>query len=327
MPEAKNQLQTLQRAFDVVRVVSEAGRPLTTSEIADAIGTGTTIAHRIVRSLEANGYLERDAEKRFRRPESGGMTRTLDEGLRLLREVSVSGASGADAGALGDSLGLTAGQAAAALAQLRDAGLVEPRPDGRWSISPAILSYARPVLSENAQLAALRPMMRDLAQSYEETVTWFRRAGWDQVVVEVIPSMRPVRYVLDPGTRFPLYVGAGGKAQLAQLPADEVDAYLTGLSPRIFTRFAVDIDALRQELVLIRSRGYATSFGERVEGAAAVAVPVHNHEGEVAGVLGVMMPIFRTSQAELAAIGDDLVARTRAFFSGGATPPMTGRTG
>ena len=90
MPEAKNQLQTLQRAFDVVRAVSDAGRPLSTSEIAEAIGTGTTIAHRIVRSLEANGYLERDSEKRYRRPASGGMTRTLHEGLRLLHELSAS---------------------------------------------------------------------------------------------------------------------------------------------------------------------------------------------------------------------------------------------
>lgn len=326
MPEPKNQLQTLQRAFDVVRAVSDAGRPLSTSEIAEAIGTGTTIAHRIVRSLEANGYLERDAEKRYRRPLSGGMTRTLHEGLRLLQEVSAAGAGGMGAAALAARMDLTDGQVVSALTQLADAGMVEARGDGAWAISPGILAYARPVLSQNAQLAALRPLMRDLADHYEETVTWFRRSGWNQVVVDVLPCPRPVRYVLDAGTRFPLYVGAAGKAQLAQLPGDEVDAYLTTLSPKLFTRFEVDVDALRQELVATRSRGYAVSIGERVEGAAAVAVPVFTLEGEVAGVLGVMMPIFRTSPAQLAAIGDDLVARTRGILSGGDTSSMTGRT-
>lgn len=326
MPEAKNQLQTLQRAFDVVRAVSDAGRPLSTSEIAEAIGTGTTIAHRIVRSLEANGYLERDSEKRYRRPASGGMTRTLHEGLRLLHELSAAGASGIASGTLATRLGLTEGQVTAALAQLADAGMAEIRPDGAWSISPGILAYARPVLSQNAQLAALRPLMRDLADHYEETVTWFRRSGWNQVVVDVIPCARPVRYVLDAGVRFPLYVGAAGKAQLAQLPADGVDAYLANLSPKLFTRFAVDLEALRQELVATRTRGYALSIGERVEGAAAVAVPVFTHEGEVAGVLGVMMPIFRTSQGQLAAIGEDLVARTRGVLSGGHSTSITGRT-
>ncbi len=67
-------------------------------------------------------------------------------------------------------------------------------------------------------------------------------------------------------------------------------------------------------------------MGERVEGAAAVAVPVLTHEGEVAGVLGVMMPIFRTSPAQLAAIGEDLVARTSGILSGGHSSSMTGRT-
>ncbi len=124
MHEPTRQLPTLPRAFDVVRAVSDAGRPLSTSEIAEAIGTGTTIAHRIVRSLEANGYLERDSEKRYRRPSSGGMTRTLHEGLRLLQEVSSAGAAGLGADALAARMGLTDGQLAAAPAQLADAGTV-----------------------------------------------------------------------------------------------------------------------------------------------------------------------------------------------------------
>lgn len=327
MPEAKSQLQTLQRAFDVVRVVSQADRPLTTSEIAEAIGTGPTIAHRIVRSLEANGYLERDAEKRYRRPHSGGMTRTLHEGLRLLQAISTAGGAGAGTLALAAGSGLTEGQVLGALGQLAEAGLVEKRTDGAWAISPGILSYARPVLSENAMLMALRPLMRELWETHQETVTWFRRSGWNQVVAEVLPSARPVRYVLDAGLRFPLYVGAGGKAQLSALPPDELEDYFANISPKAMTRFAVDLDALRQELVGIRTRGYATSFGERVEGAAAVAVPVFGPDGEVAGVLGVMMPIFRTSTSQLAAIGDELVARTRGLFTGGGDPILTGRVG
>ena len=327
MPEAKSQLQTLQRAFDVLGVVSGAGRALSTSEIAEAIGTGPTIAHRIVRSLEANGYLERDAEKRYRRPVSGGMTRTLSEGLRLLREVAAAGAAGIAARAMMERTGLTEAQVVAALDELADAALVERQGEARWAISPGILAYARPILSEDAQLARLRPLMRELSASYEETVTFFRSAGWNQVVVEVLPSPRPVRYVLDPGTRFPLYVGAGGKAHLAMLPQDVVDDYLGSLSPRIYTRFEVDIDALRRELVAIRARGYATSFGERVEGAAAVAVPVVGPEGDVGGVLGVMMSIFRTSAGALTEIGEALVSRTRRSQPGDTAPLITGKTG
>ena len=238
-----------------------------------------------------------------------------------------AGPAGGTALALAAAAGLSEKQALAALGQLADAAMVERRGDGRWAISPGILAYARPVLSDDALLSSLRPLMRELSATYEETVTFFRSAGWNQIVLEVLESPRPVRYVLDPGTRFPLYVGAGGKAHLAMLPQDRVDDYLANLSPRIFTRFEVDIGALRRELVAIRALGYATSFGERVEGAAAVAVPVMGPEGEVGGVLGVMMPIFRTSTGALAEIGEALVACTRRWQPGDTAPLLKGETG
>lgn len=321
MAEEKYQLQTLTRAFEALRIVADAATPPTLSEIAERLGTGTTIAFRILKSLEANGYVERGSDKRYRRPAGWGAVPTLSEGLRLLKEIAGAEA-GLPAAVLAARLGLSRTRVEESLEQLRAAGLAEPAADDVWSISAGILAYAGPLLTRDASLAEIRPLMADLVRRTNETVSWFRRVGWDQVVVEAIPSSHPVRYVLDVGSRFPLYVGAAGKAHLASLPVEETDAYLATLSPAAFTRHLVDPQALAEELQRIRARGYATSSGERVEGAASVAVAVIGRNGTAVGVLGVMFPIFRTSPALLDSLGEELVARTRGLFR---TLPGAGR--
>ena len=321
MSEAKGQLQTLDRAFAALRAVAEAPRPLSIAEVAAAIGTGSTIAFRIVRSLEAHGFLERTEQKRYRAAASGGMTRTLGQGIALLSAVARAGAR---AEALAAETGLTGVQAAAALGELAGAGLVETTADGTWTISPGILAYARPVLRDDARLAAIRPVMRALVEAHGETVTWYRAGGDQQVVVEAIPSPHPLRYAIEPGTRFPFYVGAAGKAHLAALPEAEAEAYLDGTEFRPFTRHLPDRAALARDLAGIRARGYAISVAERVEGAASVAVAVPAPEQVVAGVLSVMAPLSRTDGAWFERVGADIVARTRGLF-GGAAKDREGR--
>jgi len=320
MAEEKYQLQTLTRAFEALRIVAEAAAPPTLSEIAERLGTGTTIAFRLLKSLEANGYVERGADKRYRRPAGWAAVPTLTEGLRLLRELAASD-GGVPVPVLAARLGLSRSRVEDGLRQLREAGLAETGTEEVWSVSAGILGYAAPVLTRDATLAKIRPVMAEFVRRTNETVSWFRRVGWNQVVVEAIPSSHPVRYVLDVGTSFPLYVGAAGKAHLASLPIDEVEAYLADLRPAAFTRHLVDPQALAAELAVIRSRGYATSSGERVEGAASVAVAVAGSGGTL-GVLGVMFPIFRTSPALLDGLGVDLVERTRDLFR---SPPAPGR--
>lgn len=318
MAEEKGQLQTLDRAFAALRAVAEAPRPLSVADVAGAIGTGTTIAFRIVRSLEAHGYLERTPQKRYRAAASAGMTRTLRQGLALLGVVARAGPAGAAVGELAAHSGLTDVQTTSALGELGEAELVTALPGGRWAISPGILALARPVLGGDAPLAAVRPAMRELLQAYGETLTWFRRSGGDTVVVEVMPSPQPLRYVLDVGTRFPLYLGAAGKAYLAALPQDEAAAYVGSIDLRPLTRHVPDPMRLAAEIEEVRERGYAATVGERVEGAASVAAAIRAAQGEVAGVVSVMAPVLRTDKGWAATLGAELVARTRDLFGGNA---------
>lgn len=72
-----------------------------------------------------------------------------------------------------------------------------------------------------------------------------------------------------------------GKALLAHLPSTRVDEIITehGLDEATDSTIT-DSDELREELELIRERGYAVENEERREGVVAVAVPVFDTETE-----------------------------------------------
>ena len=58
--------QTLDRGLQVLEAVARAGDPLTVAEAAASVGLDRTVAHRLVATLAARGYLQRDAGGGYR---------------------------------------------------------------------------------------------------------------------------------------------------------------------------------------------------------------------------------------------------------------------
>ncbi|MCC5970011.1 MAG: helix-turn-helix domain-containing protein [Pararhodobacter sp.] len=308
-------LKTVGRAFALLRVVAQAGAPVTLSEVSAASGLGTTIAFRFLRTLEAEGYLRRDAHKRYTLAQGEAGELGLAAGMALLDRVAQAGGRGVTVAELTAVAGQSEGQVLRALTTLRAASAVDfDAQSERWIVASAMIRFLRPLMNDHALTRLIRPMMAELAASYAETVSWFVPAGWDQVVAEVVPSPHPVRYVLEVGSRYASYAGAGGKAQLAAMPEAVVAAWLTTLEPVQQTDFVVDPAQLGRELREIRERGFAMSANERVAGAASAASAVIGPAGSFLGVVSVMMPEYRSSPALLAQIGADISARSARLF-------------
>jgi DNA-binding IclR family transcriptional regulator len=97
------------------------------------------------------------------------------------------------------------------------------------------------------------------------------------------------------GATYSLLRGAAGKALLAFLPQRDIDRLVpTSTEP----------ERLAKELVAIRAAGYATSRGEVVAGATAVAVPVLDSEGAARAVINVTGPADRFTAERMAAAVD-----------------------
>lgn len=155
------------------------------------------------------------------------------------------------------------------LALLREFGLVEDGSDGRCQLGPAAvtLGYAAKVTAVLDEV--WRPTMNSIAQESRESVLVLRRMGTHAVCVDRAESQHPVRLSFEVGRVMPLHTGAGPKLMLAETDDDFVRSYLKNHVP-----VAVERRVLREDIELIRSRGWSESQSEVDPGIWAVAVPL-----------------------------------------------------
>jgi IclR family transcriptional regulator, acetate operon repressor len=258
------------------------------------------VVFRILHTLEGRGFVTRRSDKRYL--PAWGITRDNTAlPLDLLGLLAKAGPAGASAGDLAADAGADPAGVAQILAQLESRGLATANEAGGWLPGLGILELARPLLRGSLR-TAVRPLMERLRDESGETAMLFVSSGSRQVVIDVAPSREPLRYELEIGRSFDLHRGAAGKAAMAAMNGEAVRALLdrAGLAPEARR-------SLVAELETVRTLGYATSTGERIAGASAVAAVVRDEAGRPRGVLGLMMPAFRNPPDRLRHLGKVLV--------------------
>ncbi|MGA4545219.1 IclR family transcriptional regulator [Uniformispora flossi] len=199
---------------------------------------------------------------------------------------------------IAQELGITKGAVHRILTALRSRRLVAADPaTRRYALGPAAVALGRAYLARTDLRMTAAPELRALAAERGETATLSVRRGDTRIYVDQVVPASELRIEVAIGSPYPLHAGASSKAILAFLSDAEIDAYLDRSRLEALTaRTVTNAAALRKEIALIRKRGYATSAGERQEGAAAVAAPVLDHDGGVIAVVSLAGPQFRFRQ-------------------------------
>jgi DNA-binding IclR family transcriptional regulator len=93
-----------------------------------------------------------------------------------------------------------------------------------------------------------------------------------------------------------MHTNSGGKAMLAHLDQEEIDAIIDrhGL-PEMTEKTITDRDTLDDELQRVRDQGYALNLGEGLREMHAVAVPLISQD-TVVGALAIAGPTYRVTQ-------------------------------
>lgn len=163
-------------------------------------------------------------------------------------------------------------------------GYVAREPAG-YTVGVVALANAHAYLMSSSLAQAAMPVLRDLAEATQLTASLSVRVGLSRVLIARVEGASPLRYQLPVGERLPLHVGAG-RVIAATLSSDEVDQLLAMVGPiHLASGQSVSPEQFRRDLETVRQQGYAVSSNERVAGAASVAAPVLDANGDLVAML------------------------------------------
>jgi IclR family pca regulon transcriptional regulator len=190
---------------------------------------------------------------------------------------------------------LTRAAARRFLLTLVDLGYV--RTDGKlFSLSPRVLELGYAYLSSLSLPEVAEPHLEELVAQVHESSSVSVLDGDDIVYVARVPTSRIMTVAINVGTRFPAYATSMGRVLLAGLPEPELAAYLARVRPdRLTSRTIASPAALRAELERVRAQGYAIVDQELEQGLRAIAAPIHDRTGTVAGAVNISVQAARTS--------------------------------
>jgi IclR family pca regulon transcriptional regulator len=145
-----------------------------------------------------------------------------------------------------------------------------------------------------------RPYLERLAQGVNETASLGVLDGMHIIYVDRVRNRAIVGVVIGIGSHVPAHCTSLGKVLLADLPPDELDRRLTDANLTVFTSHTItDGRVLRDELALVRQRGYATSDEELAVGLRAVAAPIRNATQKAVAAINVSGPVTTISRERL----------------------------
>jgi IclR family acetate operon transcriptional repressor len=195
---------------------------------------------------------------------------------------------------IAQSLGLSKAVVHRMLSSFRSKGFLDiDEQTHRYRLGPNALFLGLAYMDRIEVRDLARPMLENLSSTTNETSTLSIRSGFSRVYVDQVTPERDVKMVVQLGKPWPLHAGASSKAFLAFLEAGEIDEYLTRKLERLTPLTITQPRALRKEIDAIRRAGYATSMGERLEGAGSVAAPVLDRAGKPAVVVSISGPVER----------------------------------
>jgi DNA-binding IclR family transcriptional regulator len=150
------------------------------------------------------------------------------------------------------------------------------------------------------------PFLNDIHAATRATVHLAVRDGDEVLYLDRVTGGTSVPVVSRIGSRLPLHSTGVGKVLLAYASEATQQSVLGRPLARMTSQTIVDPDILREQLGIIRTKGYATTEQEMTAGACSIAVPVFapakdGRPIEAIAALGVVVPTLKRDRARLVA--------------------------
>jgi IclR family pca regulon transcriptional regulator len=172
--------------------------------------------------------------------------------------------------------------------------------DGRFTLTPRVLDLGYAYVSSFGLWDVARPHLTTLVAQTDESSSLAQLDGQDIVYVARVAVPKIMTITVAVGSRLPAAVTSMGRVLLAELPPDELEAWLAEETrePRA-DRAPVDTARLRAVLDQVRGEGWALVDEELAPGIRSVATAVRDHDEAVVAAANVCVNAAQVSVERL----------------------------
>jgi IclR family acetate operon transcriptional repressor len=234
---------------------------------------------------------------------------SLERAFDLLEALSAGGELGVTE--LANRTGLVPSTAHRLLHTLAKRGYVSQSSEsGRYLLGYKVVEVASGLERRLERLRVVaRPHLERIQRATGETVNLVVLDADRVVYVDQVEGSRSVRMFTTVGTSVLAHTTGSGKAIMAAGPSDAVALLYEGREPleKLTAHTLTTLEALEDDFVRIRRRGYAIDNEEHEEGVACVATAVFDHSGRPCAALSVSGPTSRILHDKAGDLGGLLV--------------------
>ncbi len=161
------------------------------------------------------------------------------------------------------------------------------------------------------------PHMQQLVDRFQEICDLGVFDRGQVLYVEVVHSTHALTVAARVGRHLPAHCTAGGKVLLAFLPPEVVEPVFNAPLKAYTEKTITSLPRLREELEVIRQRGYGLDEEEFEAGIRAVAVPIRDIEGNVIAHMSMPGPTNRLTPERVPEIAQALMEAASAISAQG----------
>lgn len=237
--------------------------------------------------------------------EGGGQVQSLSRALGLLEHLAGAAERGISLTDLARSARLAPSTTHRLLATLEKQGFAELDTErGLWFVGVRTFVVGNAFLAHRDFVATARPFMRRLMEESGESVNLGILDEGELVFLSQVECREMMRMFVRLGARVPAHASGVGKALLAALPEEAVNAILERRGLQRFTDNTIDARAiLRDNLARVRKLGYAFDDEEHAVGLRCVASTLHDELGEPIAAISLSGPRARITDQRVEVLG------------------------
>ncbi|WP_085992692.1 IclR family transcriptional regulator [Oceanobacillus senegalensis] len=227
--------------------------------------------------------------------------------LRILKSFSTFEPS-KKVSELSESLGLAKSTVSRLLSTLASEGFViKDKKTNEYRLGLSVLTLGG-IVTNNLEIhTEAAPVLNKLVNDTGETAHLAIMDGLDTIYIHKEECHHPVRILTHVGRRNPSYSTSSGKVLLAYSEDDTVDKVIENGLVAHTQNSITNPDELRNELEVIRQKGYSVSTEELTIGTRSVAAPIRDHTGKVVSAITVVGPIQRMKDYKIPEIGRKVI--------------------